>query len=94
MLKIRQATLQDIEDITNIYNEAIQKTVATFDTEIKTPQEQKIWFEEHGPKNPILVAEKDDIIVGWAALSKYSTRCAYSDTAEISLYIDEGQQYL
>jgi len=92
MLTIRQATLEDLGDITNIYNEAIQKTVATFDTEIKTPQEQKIWFKDHGPKNPILVAEQDDIIVGWAALSKYSTRCAYSDTAEISLYIDEKFQ--
>ena len=29
-------------------------------------------------------------IVGWAALSQYSTKCAYSDTAEISLYVKEG----
>lgn len=92
MLTIRKATLGDLKEITNIYNEAIQKTVATFDTEIKTTQEQNIWFEDHGPKNPILIAEQDDIIVGWAALSKYSTRCAYSDTAEISLYIDEKFQ--
>ena len=92
MLTIRQATLEDLNDITKIYNEAILKTVATFDTEPKTLDEQKNWFENHGPKNPILVAEQDGLIIGWAALSNYSTRCAYSDTAEISLYIGENYQ--
>ena len=92
MLAIRQATLDDLEDITDIYNEAILKTVATFDTEIKILEEQKIWFEQHGPNNPIVVAEEDDSIVGWAALSKYSTRCAYTNTAEISLYVKEEFQ--
>jgi len=92
MLIIRQATINDLNSITEIYNEAILKTVATFDTEIKTLEENKFWFEEHGPKNPILVAEENGLIVGFASLSKYSTRCAYSDTAEISLYIREEYQ--
>ncbi|UCD13979.1 MAG: N-acetyltransferase [Thermoplasmatales archaeon] len=92
MLKIRQAKLEDIVAITDIYNEAILKTVATFDTKIKTLDEQKSWFLHHGPKNPILVAEQDDVIVGWASLSEWSDRCAYSDTAELSLYILEKNQ--
>jgi len=87
MLKIRTAKIDDLNEITEIYNQAILKTVATFDTEEKTIDERKKWFKEHGGKNPLIVAEKDDIILGWAALSKYSTRCAYSDTAEISLYV-------
>ena len=92
MLTIRKAKLDDLQYITDIYNEAIQKTVATFDTELKTLNDQKLWFKDHGQKNPIIVAEQDGIIVGWAALSKYSTRCAYSDTAEISLYVKEEFQ--
>ena len=92
MLTIRQATLEDLVTITEIYNEAILKTVATFDTQLKTLEEQKAWFMDHGPKNPILIAEKDMIIVGWAALSEWSDRCAYSDTAELSLYILEENQ--
>ena len=39
-----------------------------------------------------MVVEKNDVIVGWAALSIWSDRCAYSDTAEISLYIKEEHQ--
>lgn len=92
MLKIRNALIEDLDEITNIYNEAISKTVATFDTEEKSIDEQEIWFQEHGPKNPIIVAEEDGNILGWAALSKYSTRCAYSDTAEISLYVKDKHQ--
>ena len=51
-----------------------------------------IWFADHGPKYPILVAEEHGIVVGWASLSKWSDRCAYSDTAEMSLYVHHGHQ--
>jgi len=89
MLTIRRAILEDLGAITKIYNEAILKTVATFDTKPKTLEEQKIWFGNHGSKYPILVAEQDGLVVGWASLSRWSDRCAYSDTAEISLYVKE-----
>ena len=92
MLTIRQATLPDLGAITEIYNEAILKTAATFDTETKTVEEQKNWFAEHGPKYPMIVAEEDSRVVGWASLSMWSDRCAYSDTAEISFYVKEGHQ--
>jgi len=92
MVKIRKATTGDIERITEIYNEAIIETVATFDTKKKTINEQETWFKNHGKKNPILVAEEKGIVIGFASLSKYSTRCAYSDTAELSLYIKKEHQ--
>lgn len=92
MLIIRHAGSTDLGSITRIYNEAIAKTTATFDTEPKTPGEQESWFAKHGPKHPILVAESDDIVVGWASLSQWSDRCAYADTAEISLYVREEFQ--
>jgi len=92
MVKIRSARREDLDAITEIYNEAIIKTVATFDTEPKTYEEQKKWFDDHGSKNPILVAEQNGVIVGWASLSKWSDRCAYLDTAEISLYVKEEYQ--
>ena len=92
MLTIRKATTKDLMEITKIYNEAIMKTVATFDTELTTIDEQKKWFKRHGPKNPIIAAELNKKVVGWAALSEWSDRCAYSDTAEISLYVLEKHQ--
>jgi L-amino acid N-acyltransferase YncA len=92
MLTIREAKLPDLGAITEIYNEAILKTAATFDTQPKTPEEQKSWFAEHGPKYPMIVAEQDGHVVGWASLSMWSDRCAYTDTAEGSLYVKEEYQ--
>jgi L-amino acid N-acyltransferase YncA len=92
MLTIRRANPKDLDAITEIYNEAILKTSATFDTQPKTSEEQKIWFADHGPKYPVLVAEEGGMVVGWASLSRWSDRCAYSDTAEISLYVGEEHQ--
>jgi L-amino acid N-acyltransferase YncA len=92
MVSIRDATLVDLPAITDIYNEAIRKTVATFDTEPKTEAEQKTWFLQHGAKNPIIVAEASGAIIGWASLSMWSDRCAYADAAEISLYVRDEHQ--
>lgn len=89
---IRKAELSDLEKITEIYNEAVKHTVATFDLEPKTVDEQEIWFKKHGLKNPILVAELDGDIVGWASLSKYDEKPAYSNTVELSLYVKKKSQ--
>ncbi len=92
MLKIRPAVLQDLSAITEIYNQAILNTVATFDTNPKTLEEQKVWFSHYGPEYPIIIAQQGDLIVGWACLSRWSDRRAYSGTAEISLYVTEDYQ--
>lgn len=89
MIIIRKATTDDLVSITEIYNQAILTTTATFDTEPKSLEEQKVWFESHGPKYLVLVSEENGKVIGWTSLSKWSDRCAYSDTAEISLYVDE-----
>ncbi len=87
MLIMRRATLADLEPITEIYNDAIVHTAATFDTVPKTLDEQRNWYTGHDTKHPIVVADKEDIVVGWASLSEWSDRCAYADTAEVSLYV-------
>jgi phosphinothricin acetyltransferase len=87
MLVIRPASLADLAAITAIYNEAILTTTGTFDTEPKNEHERQAWFEAHGPRHPVLVAEWAGQVVGWASLTKWSDRLAYAGTAEISLYI-------
>ena len=90
MLKIRPAELKDLPAITEIYNEAILHTTATFDTQTKTVEEQQPWFDKHGDKYPIIVALESEKIIGWASMSQWSDRCAYAATAEASLYVKEG----
>jgi L-amino acid N-acyltransferase YncA len=89
MLTIRQATFEDLGQITEIYNDAIQKTTATFDIEPKTLEEQETWFATHDSRHPVLIADEDGLIVAWTSLSQWSDRFAYSATAEISLYVKE-----
>jgi len=90
MLNIRQATSADLGQITEIYNDAIEKTSASFDTEPKTLEEQEKWFANHDARHPVLIAEQDGVIIAWASLSRWSDRRAYSDTTEISLYVKEA----
>ena len=87
MFAIRPATVEDLKAITDIYNEAIMTTDATFDLEPKTEEEQGIWLAGHDLMHPVLVAELGGVVIGWASLSEWSPRAAYAGTAEISLYI-------
>jgi L-amino acid N-acyltransferase len=86
-MKIRSATSDDISAIATIYNNAILNTTATFDTVPKTIEEQRRWFEAHDPKHPVLIAEENGAVVGWASASAWSDRCAYAGTAENSVYV-------
>jgi L-amino acid N-acyltransferase len=92
MMMIRKAVAADLAAITDIYNHAILNTTATFDTEPRSMEKQREWFEAHGQQLPILVAEENGQVIGWGSLSQWSDRCAYSATAEASLYVKEGER--
>lgn len=84
---IRRAKLADVEAITGIYNEAILTTTATFDTEPRLVAERAEWLNSHDERHPVFVALLEGKIVGWSALSRWSDRRAYDDTAETSFYV-------
>ena len=94
MIHIIRAESADLAEITEIYNEAVLNSTATFDTEIKSESEQRAWFEHHGTQHPIFVAKEKgnassekNPVLGWASLSIWSERAAYSSTAEVSFYV-------
>ncbi len=86
-VEIRRASIEDLQAITDIYNEAILTTTATFDTEPKKISERQQWFESHGDRHPVLVAVVDGNVAGWASLSQWSERRAYDATAETTFYV-------
>ncbi len=89
---IRPATLQDQPGILEIYNESVLHSTATFDTDPRTPEKQLEWFNRHKANHPVLVAEDDGKIAGWASLSPWSDRCAYDSTVEVSVYLAPEQR--
>lgn len=89
---IRPAVRGDAAAMAAIYNQAVLRSTATFDTEPETVEARERWLGEHtAPQHPVLVAERDGRVVGWASLSRYSARCAYVATVEASAYIDEAE---
>lgn len=86
-IQLRPANVNDVKSITNIYNEAILKTTATFDTEPKSFEERLHWFNQHDSGHPVIVAECNGVVAGWASLSRWSDRCAYEKTSENSVYV-------
>ena len=88
-ITIRPARAEDAKAIAAIYKAAVRSTTATFDTEPRSLADQVSWLEHHDPDHPVLVAELEGVVAGWAALSPWSERCAYALTAELSIYIGE-----
>jgi L-amino acid N-acyltransferase YncA len=89
-LRIRAATGADVAMICYIYNQGIQDRVATLATEERTPEERAAWLAARGPRYPVLVAEGDAGVVGWASLNVFNPRRAYDHVADLSLYVERG----
>ncbi len=85
---IRPAQQQDLPALLAIYNHEILNGVATFDLQPKSLAERQSWFDEHNKNNhPLLVAEQDGEVLGYASLSHYAEKAAYNSTVELSVYI-------
>ena len=88
-MKIRSAMYADLTQMLSIYNYEICNGVATFDMEEKTAEQWHNWFYSHNNTNhPVVVAEVDGVVAGYASLSEYRPRTAYRYSVELSVYID------
>lgn len=90
MLTIRMASGADVPAITQIYNHAVLHSTTTFDTVPLTEEERRMWLAMHDEKYPVLVAEVDKEVVGYASFSKWSEKQAYEKTVQFSIYLDEN----
>lgn len=100
-MRTRLATMADADAIAAIYNREVTDGTATFDMVPRTPAEQAAWMRDHSGAYPciVAVASTDDAsvssaadgtgetVLGWACLSPYRTRPAYSTSVEDSIYV-------
>ena len=84
-MTIRVATRSDAAQVAAIYNEGIEDRSATFETELRSPGEVMNWLVDGFP---VLVAERDGAVAGFARLSEYSDRCVYQGIGEHGVYVD------
>lgn len=88
-ITIRTATLADAGAILEIYNREVLETTATFDLVPRTLEQQQDWLSARSGAFAAIVAV-DDLtrqVIGFAALSPYKERAAYSTTVENSVYV-------
>ena len=85
-MTIRPARLDDALAIATIYNEGIAGGQATFETDPRSPADVTTWLASG---LPLLVAELDGAVVGWARVSPYSDRCVYAGVGEYGVYVSE-----
>ena len=86
-MQVRPARLDDAEAIRDIYNSEVTTSTVTFDLVPRSLEEQRSWLEARSGAHAVLVAELDDEVAGFASLSPYRDRPAYSTTVEDSVYI-------
>lgn len=85
---IRKAKGTDIEALLAIYNYEVEHGVATLDLRPKTLSEWWGWYNAHNVENhPLLVAELEGEVAGYASLSSYREKEAYKSTVELSIYV-------
>jgi len=84
---IRVAREADLIAVNDIYNHYVLTSTCTYQEEPETIDDRRIWFQHHGAKHPIIVAELDEQVVGWGSLSPYHARSAYRYSTENSVYV-------
>ena len=82
---VRDLRPDDWPSVCAIYEDGIRSGDASFETETPT---WEAWDAAHPELR--LVAERDDDVVGWAALSPASGRACYHGVGEVSVYVAEG----
>ena len=89
-LLYRDATLQDLPRIIEIYNSTVASRMVTADTEPVSVDSKLKWFDGHPPdKRPLWVIEDEsNNVVGWVSFQSFYGRPAYNATVEISIYLD------
>jgi phosphinothricin acetyltransferase len=84
------ATPGDIEAICAIHNQGIADRIATLETSMRATDDTRAWLGERGPRHPVIVAEVDGTIVGWASLNRFNPRAVYDKVADFSVYVERG----
>lgn len=94
-MRIRPATVLDAPGILEIYNHEVETSIVTFDLVPRSLEEQQAWLEDRSGAHAVLVAVAPadrgaEQVLGFASLSPYRDRPAYSTTVEGSVYVRDG----
>mgnify|MGYP000426628825 CR=1 FL=1 len=86
-MTIRPAVQEDVREMMEIFNYEVRNSTASFAITEQSYEERLAWFQSHGGEyHPLLTAEQNGRVAGYACLSPYRPYEAYKRTAELSVY--------
>ncbi len=85
-MRIREMQHGDSASVAAIYNEGIRGRGATFQTRERSAGDVAAWVDE-SDRYPVLVAERDRTVVGFARASRYSDFEKYTGIGELGIYV-------
>ena len=89
-ITIRDATEADLEAIRDIYNHAVEHTTAIWNEVLIDTDNRRAWLELRRAKGfPVLVAERDGQVAGYASYGDWRAFDGYRHTVEHSVYVDK-----
>jgi L-amino acid N-acyltransferase YncA len=91
-LQIRAASPDDAQSICEIYNQGIEDRIATLETRLRTPEEQRQWLLARSERHPVIVGERGGQIIGWGSLNSFNPRSAYDCVADFSIYVERAHR--
>jgi L-amino acid N-acyltransferase YncA len=87
-MKIRVAEERDLAEVANIYNEVLRTSTAIYRDEETTVEERTQWWRDHRQKGyPLLVAEENEQVLGFASYSDFRPWPGYRFTVEGSIHL-------
>ncbi|MFC6012993.1 GNAT family N-acetyltransferase [Nocardia lasii] len=90
---IRDAEKADLPAVLAIHNTNIAASTAIWDTEEVGLEDRQTWFDDRAAAGmPILVAEIDGEVAGYASYGQWRPKSGYRHSVENSVYVDERFQ--
>lgn len=92
-LIIRDAVEADLVAIRDIYNHAVEHTTAIWNDVLIDVDNRRAWLELRRAKGfPVLVAEVDGRVAGYASYGDWRAFDGYRHTVEHSVYVDKDSR--
>ncbi len=94
MIQVRTVTLNDVQELLDIYSYYVLNTTITFEYDTPSINEFTQRIQKITQKYPYLVATLNDEIVGYAYATSYKERAAYDWSVETTVYVKNDKHGL
>jgi phosphinothricin acetyltransferase len=94
-IQLRDATVEDLPGIMDIYNDAVLNTTAIWNEIVVDLDNRKEWFKARKDRGfPVIVAVMDGQVTGYASYGDWRAFDGYRHTREHSIYVHKDARGL